>query len=78
VCTAAKSAYEPKFITAAVQKEQFIVFAMARLVDRQDKQQGKLPASGKSGQAHLHTSSAQTRQDNAAAFASYIFPRLMQ
>ncbi|KAL0054519.1 hypothetical protein WJX82_010150 [Trebouxia sp. C0006] len=50
----ANSAYEPKFITAAVQRTQLdlsntdlIIFVMAKLVDRQDKQQGKLPASGK-------------------------------
>ncbi len=79
VCTAAKFAYEPKFITAAIQKRQFalsnidfVVFAMARLVDRQDKQQGKLPASGKSGQAHSHTSSVQTTQDSVATAASHV------
>ena len=79
VCTAAKFAYEPKFITAAVQKRQFdrsnidfIVCAMARLVDRQDKQQGKLPASGKVGQAHPRTSSVQTRQDSVATAASHV------
>ncbi|DBA96485.1 hypothetical protein WJX77_010087 [Trebouxia sp. C0004] len=49
----AKSAYEPRFITAAVQKSQFnlsnidfIIFVMARLVDRQDNQQCDLPATG--------------------------------
>ncbi len=79
MCTAAKSAYEPKFITAAVQKSQFdlsnidfIVFAMTRLVDRQDKQQGKLPASGKSGQANPHDRSIQTRHDSVAAAASHL------
>jgi len=77
VWTAARSAYEPKFITAGVQRTQLnlsntdlIIFVMAKLVDRQDKQQGKLPASGKSRQANPHTGSIQTRQDSAAATAS--------
>jgi hypothetical protein len=77
VCTAAKSAYEPKFITAAVQRTQvdlsntdLIIFVMAKLVDRQDKQQGSLPASGKSRQANPHDRSIQNTQDSAAATAS--------
>ncbi len=77
--TAAKSAYEPKVITAAVHKTQFdlnnidlIIFVMAKLVDRQDKQQSSLPASGKSRQAHPHSRSIQTRQDSVAAAASHI------
>lgn len=76
VCTAAKFACEPKFITAAVQNRQFdlsdidfVVFAMARLVNRQDRQQGKLPALPL---AHPHTSSVQTRQDSIAAAASHV------
>ncbi len=76
--TAAKSAYEPKFITAAVQRTQLdlsnidlIIFVMGKLVDRQDKQQGSLPAIGKSRQANPHDRSIQTRQDSAAATASH-------
>ncbi len=74
--TAARSAYEPKFITAGVQRTQLdlsntdlIIFVMTKLLDRQGKQQGSLPASGKSRQANLHSTSIQTRQDSTAATA---------
>jgi len=79
VWTAAKFAYEPKFITAAVQKSQFdlsnidfIIFVMARLVDRQDQQQGNLPATGRPRQANPHSRSIQTSHDSAAATASHV------
>ncbi len=79
VWTAAKSAHEPKFLTEAVQKNQFglsnigvTIFVMAKLVDRQDKQQGQLPAASRPRQANPHCRSVQTKHESVAVAASHI------
>ncbi len=73
VCTAARSAYEPDFITAAPQKSQsrvmniaFVISVMAKFVDRQKRQQGKPK------QAAPHSTLSQTSRDSAAAAVSHV------
>ncbi len=72
VWTAASSAYEPKFITAASQKSHsnvtnmgLVVAVMAKLVDRQERQQGS--SCSRPRQASPHGALSQTSHDSAAA-----------
>ncbi len=73
--TAAKSAYEPKFITAAPLQRQsnlkhisFVISVMAKLVDRQER----LQATSKLRQANPHGTFSQTYHDSVAAAASHV------
>ncbi len=72
VWTAASSAYEPDFITAAPQKSQsnvtnmsLVICVMAKLVDRQERQQGSNCCRPR--QATPHGTLSQTSHDSAAA-----------
>ncbi len=72
VWTAASSAYEPDFITAAPQTSQsnvtnmgLVISVMANLVDRQERQQGKPQ------QATHHSTLSRTSHDSAAAAVSH-------
>ncbi len=72
VWIAASSAYEPDFITAVPQTSQsnvtnmgLVISVMAKLVDRQERQQGKPK------QATHHSTLSQTSHDSAAAAASH-------
>ena len=71
VCTAARSAYEPDFISAAPQKSQshvtniaFVISVMAKLIDRQERQQGNSCCRPK--QATSHGTLSKTSHDSAA------------